>query len=152
MPEWFNTMVPDLVSNKFTAIVNVISVIGFIITIFVIIGVRQIKGQYTSRIRVPKLRLHLVNHASRIGEFLNDYSNNKNQISLEMANTEPVLQAIKKRLGWTERSKVKEAIKKIHEQQNKLALSEAEVRLIYNLLHGINSELEQWEIDKEWSA
>jgi hypothetical protein len=80
-------------------------VIGFIITIFVMIGVRQIKGQYTSRIRVPELRMRLVAHASQIGEFLNDYSNNRNQISLEMSNAEPVLQAIKKRLGWTERSK-----------------------------------------------
>jgi len=152
MPEWLNTMVPDLVSNKFTAIVNVISVIGFIITIFVMIGVRQIRGQYTSRIRVPELRMRLVKHASQIGELLNDYSNNKDYISLEMANTEPVLQAIKKRLGWSERNKVKEAINRVNKLQTKLTSNEGEVRLIYNLLHGISSELEQWEIDQNWSA
>lgn len=152
MLDWLNGMIPTLVSPTFTAIVNVISIIGFVITIFVMVGVRQIKGHYTSRIRVPELRNQLVAHASKIGDFLNDYSNNRNSISLEMAATEPVLRAIKKRLSWSERGKINEALKKINKLQKEPSQSEKDVRLIYNILHGLSSELEQWENDKKWST
>lgn len=153
MSKWFNSIVPDLVSGEFTAIVNIVSIIGFFITVFVMINVRQIKGQYTSRIRVPELRVNLEEHTSKIGDLLNDYSNNKHNISLELTRTEPVLQAIKKRLGWTERSKVKESIKIIKIiQKTKPISSEDDFRNIYDRLHGINSELEQWENDMKWSA
>lgn len=150
MPEWFKAIEPSLVSSTFTAIVNVLSLLGFAITIYVMIGVRQIKGHYTSRIRVPELKAQLVSLASQLGALLNDYLNNKNQIELEMEKIAPVLKAIKKRLGWTERNKVNETLKKLNEQKNHTS-GEAQVRLIYNLLHGINAELEQWENDKKWS-
>jgi hypothetical protein len=152
MFDWCISMTSYFVSDDFTAIVNVISVIGFFITIFVWISVYQIKSQYTSRIRVPELKGKLVAHTSQIGEFLNDYTNNKNQILLELSTIEPILKAIKKRLGWNERSKVNETIKMVNKLQKNFASNEEEVRLIYNHLHGINSELEQWEIDKNWSA
>ena len=152
MLDWYMSMTPYFVSDNFTAIVNVISVIGFFITIFVWLSVRQIKSQYTSRIRVPELKEKLVAHTSKIGEFLNDYTNNKNQILLELSTIEPILNAIKKRLGWTERSKVNETIKMVNKIQKNFTGNEEEIRLIYNHLHGINSELEQWEIDKNWSA
>lgn len=150
MLEWFKELTPILVSNTFTAIVNVLSMLGFVITIYVMFGVRQIKGHYTSRIRVPELKSQLINLASQLGALLNDYQNNKNQIEIEMARIEPVLRAIKKRLGWTERDKVNEALKILVVQQNH-ATSEDQIRIIYNLLHGINAELEQWENDKRWS-
>lgn len=150
MPEWFIAIAPNLTSNTFTAIVNVLSVLGFAITIYVMIGVKQIKGHYTSRIRVPELKIQLIDLASQLGKLLNDYQSNRNQIECEMARIEPVLKAIKKRLGWTERGKVNEALKKLNEQQKRTG-SEVQVRMIYNLLHGIHAELEQWEIDKRWS-
>jgi len=150
MPEWFKAIVPSLISSEFTAIVNVLSVIGFVITIIVMVGVRQIKGHYTSRIRVPELKLQLVNLASQLGTLLNDYLNNKDFIEVEIARVEPVLKAIKKRLGLTERDKVNEALKSLR-QLERHGSNEARVRAIYNRLHGINAELEQWENDKKWS-
>lgn len=150
MPEWFTAIEPDLISNTFTAIVNVLSVIGFVITIFVMLGVRQIKGHYTSRIRVPELKDKVVSLASQLGTLLNDYKNNKNHIELEIARIGPVLKAIKKRLSWTERNKVNETLKLLKKHES-YGCNEERTRTIYNLLHGISAELEQWENDKKWS-
>lgn len=150
MPEWFKAIEPDLISTTFTAIVNVLSVIGFVITIFVMLGVRQIKGQYTSRIRVPELKGEVSNLASQLGTLLNDYKNNKNHIELAIARIGPVLKAIKKRLGWTERNKVNEALRLLKKHES-YGCNEDRIRTIYNILHGINAELEQWENDKKWS-
>jgi hypothetical protein len=150
MSEWINAATTYLTQNTTTAVVNVMSILGFFITVYVMIQIRQIKEYYTARIRLPELRNLLQQYASNLGGFLNDYSNNKNMIILEISKTEPVLQAIKKRLGWSERKRVKEAIKIINDHQNGHNFDEERVRLLYNSLHGISVELEQWENDKRW--
>lgn len=148
---WFELIATDLTSVKFTAIVNLLSVIGFAITVWVMFGVRQIKAQYTSRIRIPELKNKLSDGASQLGEYLNDYENNRNAIAIEIEKIEPVLKAIKKRLGWSETGKIKEALKELKLCQKNGAQNVDQVRKIYNTLYGISAELEQWENDKKWS-
>lgn len=103
---------------------------------------------------MPELRKNLILQTSIIGELLNDFTNNVPNLSVEMAKTEPILQAIKKRLKLGEKGKVNEALKLIKNLKTKTnsSVNEDDVRAIFNSLHGINSEIEQWEKDKEWSA
>jgi hypothetical protein len=145
-------MLEWLTSTPVTATVNVLSVLGFGVTIYVMFGVRQIKNNYTSRIRVPELRLKLGEHISNIGGFLNDYANNTNQIAPQLEQTESVLKAIKKRLGRVEAKKIQEVLVLMNNLQSNLKGQEEPVRNIYNRLHGVNAELEQWENDMKWSA
>lgn len=145
-------MLEWLTSSFVTAIVNVLSVLGFGVTIYVMFGVRQIKNNYTSRIRVPELRVKLGEYISNIGDFLNDYANNTNQIAPQLEQTESVLKAIKKRLGRVEAKKIQEVLVLMNNLQINLTGQEDQVRNIYNRLHGVNAELEQWENDMKWSA
>lgn len=145
-------MLEWLTSSFVTAIVNVLSVLGFGVTIYVMFGVRQIKNNYTSRIRVPELRLKLIELISGIGDLLNDYANNTNQIAPQMEQTESVLKAIKKRLGRAEAKKIQQVLLLMSKLQNNLTGEEVQVRNIYNRLHGVSTELEQWENDMKWST
>jgi hypothetical protein len=145
-------MLEWLTSPFVTAIVNVLSVLGFGVTIYVMFGVRQIKNNYTSRIRVPELRMKLGEYISSIGGFLNDYANNKNKISPQLEQTKSVLKAIKKRLGRVEAKKINEVLVLMNNLQINLTNQEVHVREIYDRLHGIIEELEQWENDMKWSA
>jgi len=148
---WFEILATDVTSVKFTAIVNLLSVIGFAITVWVMFGVRQIKAQYTSRIRIPALKNQLSICASKLGECLNDYASNRDAIAIEIEKIEPVLKAIKKRLGRNETEKIKDALKELKLCQQNGAQDVDQVRKIYKTLYGISAELEQWENDKMWS-
>jgi chromosome segregation ATPase len=145
-------MLEWLTSPSITAIVNVLSVLGFGVTICVMFAVRQIKNNYTSRIRVPELRIKLGEHISSIGELLNDYANNKNKIAPRMEQIESVLKAIKKRLARPAVVKIQEVLSLMRNLNNEQVTDEAVIREIYNKLHGVSAELEQWENDMKWSA
>lgn len=138
-------------SISFTAMVNVLTIVSFAVTIYVGLGIRKIRSHYVAKIRVPELKLQLTHHVSELGGFFNDYSNNKELIATEIAQIEPVLQAIKKRLGWSERTKINHAIKMLVVQQKNAQSDATEARSIYNALNGVIAELEQWENDKKWS-
>lgn len=79
-----------------------------------------------------------------VSGYLNDYKNNSNAIDIEIARIEPVLQAIKKRLKWSETVKIKQTLKLLKNRRNV-----DETRDIFNSLHGVIAELEQWENDKK---
>lgn len=148
MFEWTKPTVEYLTTPKFTAFVNFLSILGFIVTIYVGLGIRKIRNQYAAKIRVPELKEQLQKHVSNLSGFLNDYANNINSIAIEIAQLEPVLQAIKKRLKWSERGKINKALKMLTNRQKYIQGNENGVRNIFNFLYGLISELEQWENDK----
>ena len=149
--DYFHSTIAYLTSSSFTAVVNFLSILGFAVTIYVGLGIRKIRSHFVAKIRVPELKLRLTTHVSNLAGFFNDYSNNKESIETEIAQIEPVLQAIKKRLGWSERTKIKHAIRILIAQQRNTQSTATEARTIYNILNGIVAELEQWENDKKWS-
>jgi Fe-S-cluster formation regulator IscX/YfhJ len=132
-------------TNSFTAFVNFLSVLGFIVTVYVGFGVRKIKNQFVAKVRVPELKSQLNLHVSTLSGYLNDYKNNSNAIDIEIARIEPVLQAIKKRFKWSETVKIKQTLKLLKNRRNVDG-----TRDIFNSLHGVIAELEQWENDKKW--
>jgi hypothetical protein len=79
---------------------------------------------------------------------LNDYQNNKNSIAIEIARLEPVAYALKKRLKWSERNKINQVTNMLKNRRNHMENHEGGVREFFNLLHGLISELDQWESDK----
>lgn len=148
MIEWINSMVGNFTSVKITAFVNLLSILGFFVTIYVGFGIRKIRSQYVAKIRVPALKAQLQNHVSTLSSYLNDYTNNKNLIVTEIAQLDPVLHALKKRLKWSERNKIKQVLDMLERRRKYMENNEAGVREFFNYLHGLISELEQWENDK----
>lgn len=148
MLEWTKPIVEYLTTLKFTAFVNFLSILGFVVTIYVGLGIRKIRNQYAAKIRLPELKEQLQKHVSNLSGFLNDYENNKNPIAIEIAQLEPVLRAIKKRLKWSERSKINQALRMLTDRPKYIQNNEDGVRGIFNFLYGLISELEQWESDK----
>jgi len=151
MPEWVQDIVVFLKSDMIGAFANITGIAGFFITIFVMKTVSQIRSHYTSLVRLPELRSRLQEQASVLGDLLNDFLENEKKIALELAKTLPILNSINKRLNRSEKGTIRSAMKTI-KAHGSTALSEKEVRHIYNSLHTINGELEQWEFDKKWGA
>jgi predicted ferric reductase len=87
MINWSN-FINYLLSPSFTAFVNLLALLGFIVTVYVGFGIRKIKTHYAAKIRVPELKAQLQIHVSILSELLNDYQNNKNSIAIEIARLE----------------------------------------------------------------
>jgi len=140
-----------LTSSPVAAFANLSSVVGLGITIVVAIGVKQIRKHYAAMIRLPELRGQLEGHASALSNLLNDYANNAENIVLELTKIVPVLKAVKKRINWSERDSINEALERIKDFTES-SRSEDRVRAVHHSLHGIMGELDQRERDSKWSA
>ncbi len=150
MPNWLTALITELTSPGFTALANLFGVLAFVFTILVYFNVRQISNHYGALIRLPELRTSLLTHASKIGDFLSDFENGRDNISLEFAKLLPMLLSVKKRLGISQRHTVNALIKDVNNCRKNSNFAENQIRQVFNHLHTLVTELEQWESDIRW--
>lgn len=152
MPVWLTELISTLTSPGFTAITNLTGVLAFVLTIFVFFSVRQISSHYGALIRLPELKASLAAQASRIGELLSDFENERDSASLELAKLLPMLASVKKRMAFSQRHTVNSLIEDVKSCQRTTAFTSNQVRQIFNHLHTLVAELEQWENDIRWRS
>lgn len=103
-----------LTSELFNIIVDVLSVFGFVITIFILIEIRKIKKHYVFLGRVPDLVKLLKRHQSNIVEYMNDIDGFLPQILEELTRTEVVLNSLKNKVDNPARESIKNLVKLIN--------------------------------------
>jgi hypothetical protein len=150
MSETLTSVVVFFTNPGTTALANAVGILGFVITLYVAFGVRKIQRQYASRVRLPELRSALQQHASDIGDALGSFSSRQDFILLELNRALPLLEAVHRRLKWGERARVKELLVRV-KKTNAMNVTQADARGIFNLLHALIGELEEWERDARWS-
>jgi hypothetical protein len=101
----------DLLSD----IGTVSSIIGLLLTVIVFINIRKIKNFYLFRARVPELIDKLSVHSSNIASYQYESSDSLQNIPLELAKAEVVLQSLEKKLKGQTRISVQELLKIVRE-------------------------------------
>jgi len=112
------------------------SIAGFVITIFVLFNVRNIKGFYTKKIRLPKLLPKLKKNAENLLSELNppveDY-----KLKAELGKTEENLKALQKNVDKNINSQCKIIIHKIAKILKYSIINQNEVRDVHAALQKI---------------
>lgn len=134
---------------------GICSIIGLVITIFVLITVKNIRTQYLFTARIPDLKKSLAVQASKIIELLNDYQNNIDGIVLELAKTEPILNSLIKTLGRRNRASTKNLVRLVKEYRKKVRDNTStslarDAYDIYTEMHTILGEINERTKDAKW--
>ena len=97
---------------------NLSSILGFLLTIYIVYTIRNVKNLYKFKARIPKLLKRLDDIKSDIANAFNDFDNSHEDIQILFGKVEVVLKSIKKKLHKTDRNEVKKCIDKIKKIDN----------------------------------
>lgn len=135
--------------TKINAFVNILSILGFLITIWIFFDVRNIKNYYIFRVRVPQHVKKLGSHLSKVAELMNDYDGMSPQIDIELVQIEVELESLKRKLDRKNAQPIKQLIAEVrmYSKDNK---NLSYLRVIYlNLLKSIK-RIEGLQEDLRW--
>jgi len=144
-----NTLINSLNNQPFTALVNAISVIGFIVTILVYLDVRRIKKAYIFAGRAPDLAKSLKHHSSAFNEYLNDYEGFRPQILEELARAEVTLKSLEKKTGGSLKQSVSHLLNNV-KRINHSTPDEDGLRAIYLGMIKVQAEIAELQKDRLW--
>lgn len=143
--ESFYSWIKDL---KFSDFADVISVIGFCFTIYVLVTIRKIKNFYVFKARVPDLLKKSTELASHLSQFHSDFENSKQQILYEIGQVEVILKSLNKKVNRQVKSSIKEVNKHIVDYKN--YRDKSRLWDIYVSLQKVNQEVINLQEDRSW--
>ena len=100
----FQSVFELLSSQSFTVLVNVSSVVSLLLTIWVLIGVRSIRRNYTFTARAPELAKELSKRTSKISDYRNDFDHNLLEIDQELVRVRVTLKSLEKKVNRSSKS------------------------------------------------
>lgn len=133
-----------------TDIGSAASILGFLLTIIIFLTLRSIRRFYVFTARMPELLKKLINHASKIAEYQKEFSNSQQEIELELAKTEVVLNSLKKKVSRQTKSAVNSMLKTVNTYNNSSNDSDSlwavyvEIQKLITEIHELQSDL-KWE-------
>jgi hypothetical protein len=132
--------------------VNIISFVGFVLTVWVAFSVRSIKNRYIFRARVPDHIANLGDYVERIVEHLNDFEHSKPEVEITLASIEVELRSLKGKLDWGSepRKQVKQTLQRIKSYNVESFESKKRLRRIHVELHKIIETLNRLREDLRW--
>lgn len=146
-------MLQDIIKflNKdiFVGIANLLSIVGFIITLYVFFAVRGIKKFYQFKARVPDLNKKLRAHSSELSNCLNDFDGSSPKIEEELALVEITLKSIKRKTDGDIKQSISNALKQIRNYPS-VNEKQHELRSIYVHLIQIVEEITDRRKDQQW--
>jgi len=93
-----DSIVKLLSGNFFSAIANLLEIIGFVLTVIVFFSIRRIRSFYVFKGRVPEQTEILDKHASALYEFYKTFSDSFQQIKLELKIAEGTVNSLRKKV------------------------------------------------------
>jgi len=135
---------------KFSDFADVISVIGFCFTIYVLLTIRKIKNFYVFKARVPDLLKKVSKHASQLSQFHNNFEDSKPLILLEIGQVEVILKSLNKKVNRQVKSSIKEVNK--HISGYKIYRDKSRLWDIYVSLQKVNQEVVNLQEDRNWES
>ncbi len=138
-----------LTRDTFFFVGNLLSIVSFVLTIFVLLNVRKLRNAYKLRGRGPSLIKDLSKCASNLSRFLNDYNEFLPQINEELAKVKAKLRSMERKLSRGPKKSVKHVITYI-DQCEISAQNEKQVRETYVEIRKVIEELIENQKDLEW--
>ncbi len=143
MPDWFS----------FSNFADLASIVEFVISLFVLYNVNQIRTQFLFTARVPQLAKRLNEHASNLSSQYRDLGNSADLVKAELARCQSVLKSLLSKLPGSSRKSVKKLIDKMEaERKSSAPSSRSAVWEIYTELTVLIEDLKQIQEDRKWSA
>ena len=128
---------------------NVASILGLLITILVLINLRNIKRFYVFTARVPELLEKLGKHAGKISVFQKDFSNSGREIELELAEAEIVLKSLRTKLNRQAKSSAKRVLNTV-KRYNRTNPNQESLWTVYVEIQKLISEVQELQSDLKW--
>jgi hypothetical protein len=145
----FKSVVDFLQADIVIAVVNFVTIVGFVITVFVFIDVKRIKRYYKFVGRVPDLKKNLKQHATNINNYLNDYSNFGSEIQAEITLAEVTLKSLITKTDGQVKQSIISLLKDI-QLFNSTKGDEDLLRKIYLGMIKVEAEIVNVRKDQKW--
>jgi len=140
-----------MMNISFSDVGNVASILGFSLTIIILLLIKRIKSFYIFRIRVPEISIRLQTIVSNISSLMNDYESSHYSIDIEVAKCEIALKSLRKKISGSAKKSVKELIEKLYYyQKNQENKTENNIRNIYVEALKIIEEIKEIQEDYKW--
>lgn len=141
----------------FSPLADILSVIGFGITIWVLIVTRSLRRTFALRARTPELRRSLNATAKSLPALLSDWPAKKNETLVVIANAHAVLENLLAKLPRNERASVARLAKTMRGRRTGFfghlpiaAYTDDDLWNVFADLQGVIAGLEQREKDATW--
>lgn len=140
----------NLFSRETLSIVgDILGIISFVLTIFVLYDTRKIRSYYRFKGRGPALIKDLSRYSSNISGYLNDFEDFLPQIAEELKRSEAKLKSLEKKLGGQPKASVKRLRKTIIECEVNLG-NEQGIRDVYLEMVKVIEEVKDHRKDLDW--
>lgn len=130
-------------------IADILSIAGFVLTVWVLLETRKLKSLYKLRIRGPSLIRELHKIVSNLPEYLNNYSNSIVQVAQEFGRVEIKLKSLEAKLSGAPKDSVKLVRSFIDQCEVKIE-NEEQVTRVYREIVKVLEELKDHQKDLEW--
>lgn len=138
---------------------DVVSLLGFLITVWILRQTTSIKKSFALRVRIPESRQSLETISSTLLKNLRGWPDSQSEIFADLARAQAVLMNLSRKLPRKEGELVNELLKRIgipksrilfwiHPEQK--AFSKDELWEVYGKLQGVIESLRQTEQDSRW--
>ena len=139
----------DWLLKNMTNIANLASILGFVLTVFVLLSLRRIRKYYSSKVRIPVLMKTLRKATSSLIEYMNDYENSTEDILLKLGTIEVTIRAIRRRISGDSKKLVKRATTML-KGINRKEMSRESVSAVYAQLSKVVESIKQDIEDRNW--
>jgi hypothetical protein len=120
---------------------SIASLVSLALTGYVALSLRKIKNTYIFRIRAPEFIKALLNHASTLNDYGNDYDNSTQEIGDELARADVKLRSMEGRMRGESKAAVKQ-LRVLIEGYNDEP-SREKFRLIYRGIQRVVEEIRE---------
>jgi hypothetical protein len=142
--------IADIFSRETLSVVgDILGIISFVLTIFVLYDTRKIRGFYKFKGRGPALLKDLSRYSSTISRYLNEFEDFLPQIAEELKRSEAKLKSLEKKLSGQPKASVKRLRKIVNECEVKTE-NEREVRVAYLEMVKVIEEVKEHRKDLDW--
>lgn len=138
-------------------VADVLSVLGFGMTLWVLLLTRSIKRTFALRARTPQLRLSLTAAVNSLRPLIKDWPTNRNDALGVLANARALLENLQAKLPRNDRAAVDRIVRELNGRRISLfrrihpaEYSEDDLWKIFADLQAVVTSLEQREKDVTW--
>jgi hypothetical protein len=128
---------------------NLLSIVSFVLTLFVLLNIRKLRNVYKLKARGPSLIRELSKSAANIATLMNDYNEFLPQLAEEFGKAAVKLRSMKGKLSGSRKRAVKHVLTYI-DQCEVTAQNEEHVRRTYIEIIKIIEELKDHQKDLDW--
>lgn len=131
---------------------SVVSIIGLILTIYVLISLKKLRNEFAFKGRIPRLQKRLQKHTSMLSTLLQNYENSVQDIDQEIGLAMVDIKSIQKKVTGDVKKSTNALIKEIKNYQSKKEnKTEDDVRNIYVKCNTLILEIQNLREDLSWS-